>query len=187
MPQSSSGSSISDIPGAGVPAAHPTKLDHKWLQTYKLNDRRCLHSILSSSLHIVWQWHCTRCQARASDSSRAAALLKKVSPRFWTQGRPRTQSRRPRLRRGGLGIELGGGGSSMRRSEPTPGPKHSQHISFPLPISLPPFKGRFLEKGSVFSRGLPLPRKRFPSRENASSREETLPLSRKRLPEFLWF
>ena len=27
---------------------------------------------------IVWQWQCSRCGARASDSSRAAALLKKV-------------------------------------------------------------------------------------------------------------
>ena len=27
---------------------------------------------------IVWQWQCTRCHARASDSSRAAALLKKI-------------------------------------------------------------------------------------------------------------
>jgi hypothetical protein len=34
-------------------------------------------TVLAKNGRIVWQWQCSRCQARASDSSRAAALLKK--------------------------------------------------------------------------------------------------------------
>ena len=35
-------------------------------------------TLLAKNGRIIWQWQCARCQVRASDSSRAVALLKKV-------------------------------------------------------------------------------------------------------------
>ena len=68
---------------------------------------------------IVWQWQCTRCQARASDSSRAAALLKKVcrgnhgvmeeAPHEWVEAAAGPTCSRCKLVRGnGRGVETAG-------------------------------------------------------------------------------